>query len=196
MKRISTVFRLAAPGWCVLFICGCARPIDSTIHEEPGDSPTAQGNDPVGGFLDPFSFTTISGDPLAWNARSKTLQAPPGEVRPRCLAIHVFQPDCNACQDQAKALQNFDPYPIVLKAAGYLIHHGPVTPQERWEENSGYSPSTLAAQIAALICAAAFARERGHQATARYLEEYADFLDAHLEPWTVTTDGSKSGTTG
>jgi glucoamylase len=91
---------------------------------------------------------------------------------------------------EAKALQDFDPYPVVLKAAGYLIHHGPVTPQERWEENSGYSPSTLAAQIAALICAAAFARERGHQATARYLEEYADFLDAHLEPWTVTTDGS------
>jgi glucoamylase len=91
---------------------------------------------------------------------------------------------------EAKALQDFDPYPVVLKAAGYLIHHGPVTPQERWEENSGYSPSTLAAQIAALICAAAFARERGHQATAHYLEEYADFLDAHLERWTVTTDGS------
>lgn len=91
---------------------------------------------------------------------------------------------------EAKALQDFDPYPVVLKAAGYLIHHGPVTPQERWEENSGYSPSTLAAQIAALICAAAFARERGHQATAHYLEEYADFLEAHLERWTVTTDGS------
>jgi glucoamylase len=91
---------------------------------------------------------------------------------------------------EAKALQDFDPYPVVLKAAGYLIHHGPVTPQERWEENSGYSPSTLAAQIAALICAAAFARERGHQATAHYLEQYADFLDAHLERWTVTTDGT------
>jgi glucoamylase len=91
---------------------------------------------------------------------------------------------------EAKALQDFDPYPVVLKAAAYLIHHGPVTPQERWEENSGYSPSTLAVQIAALICAAAFARERGHPATAHYLEEYADFLDAHLERWTVTTDGS------
>ena len=64
---------------------------------------------------------------------------------------------------QAKALQDFDPYPMVLKAAGYLIDHGPVTPQERWEENSGYSPSTLAAHIAALICAAAFARERGQR---------------------------------
>ena len=91
---------------------------------------------------------------------------------------------------QAEALQDFDPYPMVLKAAGYLIHHGPVTPQERWEENSGYSPSTLAVHIAALICAAAFARERGQQATAQYLEEYADFLESHLEPWTVTTEGT------
>lgn len=91
---------------------------------------------------------------------------------------------------QAKALQHFDPYPMVLKAAGYLIHHGPVTPQERWEECSGYSPSTLAAHIAALICAAAFARERGQQATAEYLEEYADFLESHIEAWTVTTQGS------
>ncbi len=91
---------------------------------------------------------------------------------------------------QAKGLRDFDPYPMVLKAAGYLIHHGPVTPQERWEENSGYSPSTLAAHIAALICAAAFAHQRGQQATARYLEEYADFLESHLDSWTVTTEGS------
>ena len=91
---------------------------------------------------------------------------------------------------QAGALQDFDPYPMALKAAGYLIHNGPVTPQERWEENSGYSPSTLAAHIAALICAAAFARERRQQATAEYLEQYADFLEAHLERWTVTTEGS------
>lgn len=90
----------------------------------------------------------------------------------------------------AGALQNFDPYPMVLKAAGYLIHNGPVTPQERWEENSGFSPSTLAAHIAALICAAAFARERGQLATAQYLEEYADFLESHIERWTVTTEGT------
>src|SRR4029077_18999987 len=65
----------------------------------------------------------------------------------------------------------------------------PVTPQERWEENSGYSTSTLAAHIAALICAAAFARERGQKETAEYLEEYADFLEAHIDSWTVTTAG-------
>ena len=58
------------------------------------------------------------------------------------------------------ALQDFDPYPMVLKAATYLLRHGPVTQQERWEEASGYSPSTLASNIAALIGAAYFCRQR------------------------------------
>ena len=88
------------------------------------------------------------------------------------------------------ALQDFDPYPMVLRAAAYLVRHGPLTPQERWEEVSGYSPSTLASNIAALICAACFARERGDEPTAKYLEEYADFLECHVESWTVTTEGT------
>ena len=43
------------------------------------------------------------------------------------------------------ALGSFDPGPMVKAAARYLMVKGPVTPQDRWEENSGYSPSTLAA---------------------------------------------------
>jgi glucoamylase len=88
------------------------------------------------------------------------------------------------------ALAQFDPYHMVMAAARYLILHGPATQQERWEEASGYSPSTLAANIAALICAAGFARGRGHESTAVYLEEYADFLECHVETWTVTTQGT------
>lgn len=87
-------------------------------------------------------------------------------------------------------LKAFDPYPMVMKGARYLICQGPATPQERWEENGGYSPSTLAANIAALICAAEFARLRKEDETARCLEEYADFLESHLEAWMVTTEGT------
>lgn len=83
----------------------------------------------------------------------------------------------------------FDPYPMVLAAAHYLIREGPVTPQERWEENSGYSPSTLASNVAALICAACLAHERGDAATAEFLGGYADFLETHIERWTVTRHG-------
>ncbi|MGH7917373.1 MAG: glycoside hydrolase family 15 protein, partial [Candidatus Binataceae bacterium] len=89
----------------------------------------------------------------------------------------------------ARGLADFDPYEMVMAAAHFLIRHGPATPQERWEENSGYSPSTLASNIAALICAAGFASHRGDEASARYLTEYADFLESHVEAWTVTNTG-------
>lgn len=91
---------------------------------------------------------------------------------------------------QAKALKDFDPYPMALAAAAYLLEHGPATPQERWEENSGFSPSTLASNIAGLTCAAAFARTRGDEGTASYIQDYADFLERRVETWTVTNDGS------
>jgi glucoamylase len=90
---------------------------------------------------------------------------------------------------RANALGQFDPYPTVRSAAAFLIRQGPMTQQERWEENSGYSPSTLAASIAALICSADFARAREEAELAVFLEEYADFLESHLERWTVTTQG-------
>jgi glucoamylase len=91
---------------------------------------------------------------------------------------------------QMGVLLSFDPYSMVMGAARNLILHGPATAQERWEEASGYSPSTLAANIAALICAASFARERGDEATARFIEDYADFLECHVDAWTVTTQGT------
>jgi glucoamylase len=91
---------------------------------------------------------------------------------------------------KADALRDFDPYPLVQAAAAFLIRQGPMTQQERWEEASGYSPSTLAASIAALICAADFANSRGQHETANFLEDYADFLESHVESWTVTTEGT------
>jgi glucoamylase len=99
---------------------------------------------------------------------------------PILLAWHLWKRD---------ALGDFDPHPMVRSAAAYLIRHGPVTQQERWEENSGYSPSTLAVGIAALICAADFARSRGEHGDASFLQDYADFLESHIERWTVTTNG-------
>ena len=55
-------------------------------------------------------------------------------------------------------LKQFDPRVMVVRAVNFLLHSGPVTGEERWEEASGYSPSTLAALISAFICAASFAR--------------------------------------
>lgn len=86
-------------------------------------------------------------------------------------------------------LPTFDPWNMIAKATRYLLLQGPVTGQERWEEQSGYSPSTLATVIAALVCAAEFARQRGNDETAEFILAYADWLAAHVEDWTVTSRG-------
>jgi len=83
----------------------------------------------------------------------------------------------------------FNPYFMIFRAAAYLIRQGPVTAQERWEENAGYSPSTLATVIAGLVCAAEFAKQNDETSTADFILEYADWLAAHVEEWTVTTCG-------
>jgi glucoamylase len=90
---------------------------------------------------------------------------------------------------RAGALRQFDPWILISRAAGLLVLHGPVTAQERWEENAGYSPSTLASIIAGLVCAAEFARERREAVIADFLLAYADWISARLEAWTVTDRG-------
>ncbi|HKS60010.1 MAG TPA: glycoside hydrolase family 15 protein, partial [Thermoplasmata archaeon] len=62
--------------------------------------------------------------------------------------------------------------------------------QERWEELSGFSPSTLATNVAGLVVAAGFARAAGEVDAAVFMEEYADFLNSQIEGWTVTTQGT------
>jgi glucoamylase len=83
----------------------------------------------------------------------------------------------------------FTPRALVGRAAERLILQGPVTSQDRWEENAGYSPSTLATVIAALACAGDWSREMGLTSAADFIFAYADWLAAHLEEWTVTTAG-------
>ena len=48
-------------------------------------------------------------------------------------------------------------YEQVRRSVGYVARNGPQTAQERWEEEAGYSPSSIAAEIAGLGCAAALA---------------------------------------
>jgi glucoamylase len=86
------------------------------------------------------------------------------------------------------SLGYFDPGVMIFRAAAFLIRQGPVTVQERWEENAGYSPSTLAMVIAGLVSAAEFA-PNDDTGTRQFILEYADWLAAHVEEWTVTTNG-------
>ena len=77
----------------------------------------------------------------------------------------------------------------VKKAADFLVKTGPKTPQERWEEKSGYSPSTIAAEIAGLVCAADIARRNGDGESASLYLKTADDWAANVEKWTATTNG-------
>jgi glucoamylase len=86
-------------------------------------------------------------------------------------------------------LGDFDIFPFVVAASAFLVRYAPVTQQERWEENAGYSPSTLAAVISALVCAADIIRAHGSVELGSFLEDYADWIEAHLDEWTTTRKG-------
>jgi glucan 1,4-alpha-glucosidase len=77
----------------------------------------------------------------------------------------------------------------VRPAADFIVRHGPFTPQERWEEKSGYSPSTIAAEIAGLTCASEVARRNGDDASAAIYLAAADDFARNVERWTATTTG-------
>ncbi len=77
----------------------------------------------------------------------------------------------------------------VKPAANFLIAKGPATPQERWEESGGYSPSTIAAEIAGLICAAQIALMNNDKPSRAAWLATADDWANKLEGWTVTTTG-------
>ncbi|MDB4887515.1 MAG: glucan 1,4-alpha-glucosidase [Gemmatimonadetes bacterium] len=85
-------------------------------------------------------------------------------------------------------LEDLDPWPMIRAAAGFLLRHGPVTGQDRWEENGGYSPFSLAVEIAALLIAADFADRANEPDLAELMRNTADAWNAGVERWTYVTD--------
>lgn len=80
----------------------------------------------------------------------------------------------------------------IRPAAEYILANGPDTEQERWENQSGWSPNTIATEIAALICAADVARANGAADRAAVYEATADAWQEQVEGWTATTTGPYS----
>jgi glucoamylase len=80
----------------------------------------------------------------------------------------------------------------IEKSADYIAGKGPRTDQERWENQDGYSPNTIATEIAALICAADVARANGEAGKATAYEQLADSWQASVESWTATDNGPYS----
>jgi len=87
-----------------------------------------------------------------------------------------------AWRENAVQTRELDRYwTMVRKAAGYLVRNGPVTDQDRWEEDPGYSPFTLAVEIAALLAAADIAEQLADMGTAQLLRETADAWNADID---------------
>ena len=72
----------------------------------------------------------------------------------------------------------------IKRAADYLVAHGPSFGNERWEEQSGYSPSTIAAEIAGLAAAGAIAELNGDALGARVYRATADHYQRSIKAWT------------
>src|SRR5207253_1720977 len=77
----------------------------------------------------------------------------------------------------------------IRPAADFLVSHGPSFGVERWEEQTGYSPSTIAAEIAGLTAASVIAARHGDPARARVYQATADDFQRNIKSWTVTTTG-------
>jgi glucoamylase len=78
-------------------------------------------------------------------------------------------------------------WPMVRRAAAYIYVNGPVTQEDRWEEDPGYSPFTLAVEIAALLVAAELAQGMGELDLAKRLQQTADAWNEMIEVWTYVS---------
>jgi glucoamylase len=80
-------------------------------------------------------------------------------------------------------------WPMVRNAVSFILRNGPVTQQDRWEEDAGYSPFTLAAEISALLAAADIAELTGHAEQASTMRDTADAWNDNIERWVYATGG-------
>jgi glucoamylase len=99
---------------------------------------------------------------------------------PLIMAYQMGMTDSNLYQHHIKA------------AANFVLSHGPSYGVERWEEQGGYSPATIAAEIAGLVAAARIAEKNNDQQSAQLWLGVADDWQRSIKQWTVTTTGSLS----
>ena len=153
------------------------------------------------------AFTGLMADGDVATARAATLflfdrqQLPSGAMPRNSLLNGQAAPDTGGTQLDEAA------YPILMAylaglggdttlwqdhirpAADFLVANGPSDGVERWEEQTGYSPSTIAAEIAGLTAASAIAASHGDPARARLYQATADDFQRNIKSWTVTTTG-------
>jgi glucoamylase len=80
----------------------------------------------------------------------------------------------------------------IRPAADFLVAHGPADGVERWEEQTGFSPSTMADEVAGLVAAAAIARAQRDPVSQRLFLATADDYRRLILATGVTHNGPLS----
>ncbi len=70
---------------------------------------------------------------------------------------------------------------MVRRALSFIAQNGPGTQQDRWEEDAGINPFTLAVSIAALVCGAQFLADPARD----FALDLADYWNSRIEHWTT-----------
>ena len=86
--------------------------------------------------------------------------------------------------DEREALEGTQVAGMVARALSFLVRNGPVSDQDRWEEDAGLNTFTLAVCIAALVAGAHYLPPDGRELALAI----ADYWNARLEDWTCVRD--------
>ena len=82
------------------------------------------------------------------------------------------------------ALQGIAVAGMISRALGFIARNGPISQQDRWEEDAGINAFTLSICIAALVEGAGWLDDRAREFTL----SLADYWNAHIEDWTAVYD--------
>jgi glucoamylase len=116
-----------------------------------------------------------------------------GKVAPDSFGTQLDECSYPIVMALAVGLTSPDYYKNHIKpAADFVIAHGPSYGNERWEEQGGYSPSTISAEIAGLVAAAEIADRNDDPQSAAVYRGVADEFQRNLKTWTLTTTGPRS----
>jgi glucoamylase len=86
-----------------------------------------------------------------------------------------------ACLAKQNALQGIEVSDMIARALGFIARTGPISQQDRWEEDSGINAFTLSVCIAALVEGAAWLDPLARE----FALALADYWNAHIEDWTA-----------
>lgn len=79
------------------------------------------------------------------------------------------------------ALQGIAVTDMIKRAIGFIVRTGPISQQDRWEEDTGINAFTLSVCIAALVAGAEWLDAKSRD----FVLDIADYWNAHIEDWTA-----------